>query len=178
MIRIALIVLGVLVGLVALTAAIGTALPRRHIAASEIVLPMAPDTVWTVVRNPAALVGTWPELTSAVRVKEASQREVWEEEVDGFKMRYLITDPAPWRMITIILAEPDAAFGGQWDYRVIPESQGTRVRVTESGWVGNPMFRVMMRIMGTHRALDGYLTALGRHFGQDVTPVHVRVRAG
>ncbi len=178
MMRIVLIVLGVLVGLVALTAAIGTALPRRHIAVSEIVLPIEPDTVWKVVRNPAALVGTWPELTSAVRVDEASGREVWEEEVDGFTMRYLITVPVPWLMTAKILEQSGAAFGGHWDYRVIPESQGTRIRVTEAGWVGNPLFRVMMRIMGTHRSLDGYLTALGRHFGQDVTPMHLRLKAG
>lgn len=171
--RIVLIVLGVLIGLVALAAAIGTTLPRNHIAASEIVLPIAPDTVWQVVRNPAALVGTWPELTTAVRVEDAAGRELWDQEVDGFKMRYLVTDPAPWQVITSIQSAPDAVFGGQWEYRVIPESQGTRVRVTEVGWVGNPMFRVMMAIMGSHRSLDGYLTALGRHFGQEVIPVHL-----
>ena len=37
------------------------------------------------------------------------------------------------------------------------EGTGTRVRLTEDGWVRNPIFRVMMYAFGPHRTLDGYL---------------------
>ena len=31
----------------------------------------------------------------------------------------------------------------------------------------------MMAVMGPHRSIDGYLTSLGKHFGKEVTPVHL-----
>lgn len=171
--RTLLITLAVVVVLVAGVVLYGNSLPRVHRAASEITLPVPPDTVWRVVRNPAALVGTWPEFTRAERVPDAAGREIWDEEIDGFVMRLIVSEPAPWRMTTTILAEPEAAFGGEWEYRVIPGNGTTTVRVTESGWISNPVFRVMMALAGPHQSLDGYLTALGRHFGHTVTPTHL-----
>lgn len=171
--RAALIVLAALVAIVGLATVIGVLMPRDHVVASEILLPETPDTVWEVVRHPETLVGTWPELTRASRSLDAAGRVIWEQEVDGFTMRSLVTEPGPWRLISTILPDEDAVFGGHWDYRVIGQSGGTRVRITEAGWVGNPLFRFLMAVMGPHQSLDGYLTALGRHFGHEVSPVHL-----
>lgn len=173
MIRTVLIVLGVLGAVVGLAAIIGARMPREHVVASEIVLPATPDTVWSVIRRPEILIGTWPELTRSSRRPDALGREVWEQEVDGFAMRFLVTEPGPRWLVSTILPEEDAVFGGQWEYQAITVREGTKVRVTETGWVGNPLFRVMMAVMGPHRSIDGYLTGLGKHFGQEVIPVHL-----
>lgn len=144
----------------------GTTLPREHVATSRIVLAQPLDQVWEVVRNPAALKGTWTDLTRAERVVDPSGREVWDETVDGFDMRIVITEARPpIRLVTTIDAPPSAAFGGRWIYQLEPApSGGTQVTITEEGWVKSPLYRVMGRMFGQHQSIDGYLKALGQHF--------------
>ncbi len=169
-----LILVGGFAGLVALAWVAGSLLPRDHRAASSITLSQPPEAVWLVVRDLAALKGTWPELTEAVMSADSVGREIWHEKVDGFDMRLLVTESVPLsRFVTLIQSPPGASFGGRWIYQLDPAGSGTRVTVTEEGWVANPFFRLMSKLGGHHRSIDGYLTALGKHFGETVTPEHL-----
>jgi hypothetical protein len=56
---------------------------------------------------------------------------------------------------------------------VSPTEGGSTVTVTEAGYVNNPLFRTMMKVMGAHKTADGYLSALGKKFGETVKPEHV-----
>jgi len=40
--------------------------------------------------------------------------------------------------------------------------------------IKSPIFRVMMKLMGTHSTMDGVLKALGARFGDQVVPEHVK----
>lgn len=169
-----LIVIGTIVGLAGLTWIAGTLLPREHRAASSITLSQPPEAVWLIVRDLAALKGTWPELTEAVMSADSVGREIWHEKVDGFDMRLLVTESKPIsRLVTLIQSPPGAAFGGRWVYQLEPAGSGTKVTVTEEGWVANPFFRLMSKLGGQHRSIDGYLTALGKYFGGTVKPEHL-----
>lgn len=169
-----LLALGIVVLLVIVVVAWGMSLPRTHRATSEIRLRNSPEEVWAIVRDPAALLGTWPDLKSVRRLEDQAGREIWEEEVGGFPMRLIVSEAVPpSRLVTTIDADPEAAFGGRWVHELEPANGGTRVRVTEDGWIGNPVFRVMANVMGLHRSIDGYLRALGSRLGQEVTPVHL-----
>jgi len=172
------IVLGVVVGLIAVVAVafgVGLLLPREHRASSRVTLTAAPEVVWPVVRDLASLVGTWSELTSARRIADASGMDFFFKQEGGFEMRLIVEAASePSRMVTRIDAPPDAAFGGTWTYRLEPVSGGTRLTVTEDGYVSNPLFRVMMKAMGVHRTVDGYLKALGKKLGEAVTVEHVK----
>ncbi|MGH7561639.1 MAG: SRPBCC family protein [Gemmatimonadales bacterium] len=177
MLRIILIILGILLGLVVLVAVIGLALPRRHRATSSVVLAAPPDSVWAIVSDPNALVGTWSELESAERLPDRDGKPVWRQKTSGFEMVMIVEEAVPaTRLVTRIDAPEDATFGGGWVYELAPEGAGTRVSVTEDGWVGNPLFRTMMYAMGVHRTLDGYLTALGTRLGEQVKPEHQTAR--
>ncbi|MCL4865358.1 MAG: SRPBCC family protein [Gemmatimonadales bacterium] len=157
--------------IVGLAAAWGASMPREHVAASRIVLSQPIDQVFAVVRNPAALVGTWGDLSQAERVAGPGNREVWEQVVGGDPMRIIITSlRPPTQMVTTIDAPPDAVFGGTWTYQLRPVPEGTEVTLTEAGWIANPLFRVMSRVIGHHTTLEGYLKALGQHFTQGVRP--------
>ncbi|HTL05236.1 MAG TPA: SRPBCC family protein, partial [Gemmatimonadales bacterium] len=157
------IALRILVGLLALVALlflIGAALPRSHRATSSVTLTRSPADVWVVVRDLGALQGTWSELKSARRLPDQGGREVWEQDAGGFPMRLIVEESAPpARLVTRIDAGEKAAFGGTWTYKLEPAGSGSRLTVTEDGFVGNPLFRVMLKAMGTHRTLDGYLRA-------------------
>lgn len=48
---------------------------------------------------------------------------------------------------------------------------GALVTVTERGFVRNPIFRFLARfVFGYSSTLDAYLKALGKKFGEDVSP--------
>lgn len=155
-------------------AAWGSSLPREHVVASRVVINQPIDQVFAVVRNPAALVGTWGDLTRAERVAGPPGRETWEQVVGGEAMRITVTGVRPpSQMVTTIEAAPDAMFGGSWTYQLRAVPEGTEVTVTEAGWVNNPLFRVMGRIFGLHGSIEGYLRALGTHFTEAVRPERV-----
>ena len=169
-----LIGLGVLAALTLLMAGVGFTLPREHRATSALLLQAPPERVWEIVRDPGSLEGTWSELDSVRRLPDRDGQEVWEQQAGGFDMRLIVEEAVPpTRLVTRVDAADDAPFGGTWTYALSPENGGTRLSVTENGWVGNPLFRVMMRAMGTHRTLDGYLTALAAKLGENATPTHL-----
>lgn len=172
------VIVRIVIGLAILAAvifAIGLGIPKNHRAESRVTLEKSPDEVWSVIGNPAALVGTWSELTSARQVQGAGGREVWEQEAGGFTMRLIIeSSNPPRRLVTRIDADEKAAFGGTWTYTLTPAGNGTTVSIVEDGYVNNPLFRVMMSLMGKHRTLDGYLKALGDKFDEVVRPEHVQ----
>lgn len=173
--RIALLVVLGLVVLVGLIFVVGLLLPREHRASSSVTLSKAPAEVWAVVRDPGALQGTWKELSEVRRLPDANGKEVWEQKAGGWPIRLVVEESTPpSRLVTRIDAPPDAAFGGTWTYQLEPAGTGTRVMVTEDGYVSNPLFRVMMHVMGVHRTADGYLRALGTKLGERVEPVHPR----
>jgi hypothetical protein len=172
------IVLGIVIGLVVLVAivfVVGLFLPRTHSATSRVTLSSSPDKVWPVVRDLGSLVGIWSELKSARRAPDLNGKEVWEQSAGGFDVRLIVEEAVePVRLVTRIDAPPGAAFGGTWVYQLEPAGSGTRVTVTEDGYVSNPIFRVMMAAMGVHRTLDGYLKGLGKKLGEAVVVEHVR----
>jgi len=173
-VKIVVIIIGSLVGLVVVVGLIGAMLPREHRATSQIILPNPPGEVWPAVRNLDALLGSWKDLQEAERVADQNGKEVWRQQAGGFELTLIIEEATPpSRMVTRVDAPPDAAFGGTWTYQLVPEGSGTRVSVTEEGYVRNPIFRVMMEVMGTHRTLDGFLGGLAAKFGATVKPEHI-----
>ncbi len=165
---------GLITGLVVLVFLYGMTLPRQHRASSAITLAAPPDSVWAVVSDLGALLGHWKELELARRLPDRDGKAVWEQVAGGFAMTLIVEEATPpSHLVTRIDAPPDAEFGGRWLYDLVPAGGGTRVRVTEDGWVRNPLFRVILRATGEHRTLDGYLEALGARFRERVTPEHL-----
>lgn len=166
--------LAVVGGVVLLAFGVGSLLPREHVATSAITLRQAPESVWAVVRDLSTTPRWWDEVTTSTRVADDAGREVWHQGTGSFSMNLVVADATePVRLVTAIDGGADAAFGGTWTHNLVRVSGGTRVIVTEAGWVANPLFRVLTRLMGYHRTLDSYLAALGRRFGEDVVPEHV-----
>jgi hypothetical protein len=169
-----LIVIGGIVGLVALIALIGAFVPREHRGTSTVLLHQPPDSVWNAVRDLGGIPAWWPEIKESVRQPDQSGREVWRQKMSGFDVPLIVMESSPpRRLVTQIDTSAGGAFGGTWTYELTPDSGGTRIRVTEAGWIGNPIFRFLSRfVFGYYGSLDGYLEALGKRFGEEVRPVH------
>jgi hypothetical protein len=81
-------------------------------------------------------------------------------------------DEPPRRLVTRIESPPGAAFGGSWTYEIVPVPDGSRVTLTERGWIANRVFRSLARfVFGYYRTLESCLRALAIRFGETVEPV-------
>jgi len=169
-----LIVVGGLVGLVALTALIGAFVSRDHRATSTISLRQPPDSVWKVIRNLGDITSWWPAMQTVERLPDRDGHEVWRQKMSGFDVPIIVLESAPpRRLVTQIDPTADGAFGGTWSYELASDGTGTRISVTEAGWISNPIFRFMSRFLfGYYGSLDKYLKALGSRFGETVQPTH------
>jgi len=170
-----LIVVGAVLGLVALITLIGAFVPREHRATSTVVLHQPVDSVWKVVRDLGGVPAWWPEIKESVRLPDKDGHDVWRQKMSGWDVPLIVIEStAPRRLLTQIDTSAGGAFGGTWTYELTPDSgAGTKISVTEAGWIGNPIFRTLSRfVFGYYGSLDGYLRALGKRFGESVEPVH------
>ena len=141
-----LIAVGIIVALIVLVTVIGAFLPREHTASRAIVLREPPEAVWATIRNLEGIAAWFPE-GARVKVEVAEERR-------------------PAKLVTRIVPEPRAPFGGTWTYEIQPAPGGSRLTVTERGWIGVPPFRVVAHLMGLDATIKSYLTALARKFGE------------
>jgi hypothetical protein len=168
-----LLTLAVIIGIGLLMLVIGLLLPRNHVATSQVELKQPVDSVWAAVRSLGETPSFWPELKSSSRMPDVDGRETWGQTMkNGFDLPLVIDEERPPNLLVTRIVAKDAPFGGTWRYSLEVATGGTRVTVTEDGWVSNPMFRVISRLMGHHTTLDSYLKALARKFGETATPVH------
>ena len=169
-----IIVVASLVGLIAVIALLGYLVPRDHRATSTVSVRQPLDSVWKVVRDIGGITSWWPAMKESTRMPDQDGREVWRQKMSGFDLPLIILESQPSaRLVTKIDASAGAPFGGTWTYELTPDSGGTRISVTEAGWISNPVFRFLSRfVFGYYGSLDGYLKALGKRFGEEVKPVH------
>ena len=124
-----LIALAVLIVLATLVA-VGSRLPREHVASRTLRVRRTPQEVWAAVTQATA--------ASSVPVDVLEQ------------------DP-PRRQVTRV-KENEKNFGGTWTIAIAPTPDGATLTITENGWVANPIFRFVSRfVMGHHATIDGVL---------------------
>jgi hypothetical protein len=107
-----------LVGLVVLLNLVGLALPRDHIAARRADFGIPPERVWD------AMV----ELSERVAARDKLPIELELDERPRTRITRIIDDKLP--------------FGGRWIYELELHDGGTRLTITEAGFVKLPMFRI------------------------------------
>lgn len=176
MLRWILLVLAVVVVLVVVLAIIGSLLPRDHSASSRITLSQPPEAVWLVIADPEGVPNWWPEVARSEPMPESveGRPRVRQTTKRGDLMILEVEQSEPpTRLRTLVVTGPGDPFGGTWTYQLSPTDGGTTLTITEDGWVSNPIFRVIMQAMGTHRTLDSYLSALARRFGESTAPAHL-----
>jgi hypothetical protein len=135
-----LIIVGGLVLLIVIVAAIGATLPRTHTASRTLRVRRSPQEAWTAI--------TQAMTTSDVPVD--------------------IVESDPPRKLVSKVKETEKMFGGTWTVAVAPVENGSTVTITEDGWVANPIFRFVSRFaMGHHATMDGMLKSVAKNFGEE-----------
>lgn len=167
-----LVTVGVLIASVIIATAIGSLLPREHIATRTLTLRQPPQSVWRIVTDFASQPQWHPEMISVERLPDRDGHEIWQEEYPrGMKipLETLVTESP--RHLVRQIASDDLGFGGIWEYSITPTTEGgCQLTVTERGTVSNPLFRFVSKFVFGHTAtMEKYMTALANKFGE--TPI-------
>jgi uncharacterized protein YndB with AHSA1/START domain len=170
-VKIALVVVAVLVALVVVLFLVGLLLPRGHVASRSARFEAPPERVWEV------LVGTarapeWRTGLKSVEVLPPLDGKRRYREVSGFgAITYVVEEEIAQERLVGRIADEGLGFGGSWTWELSREGGGTRVTITERGFVTNPLFRVLARfVFGYERTIDVYLRDLGRRLGPPAPP--------
>jgi hypothetical protein len=136
---IALIVAGLAV-LIAGIATVGAMLPRTHKASRTLRVKRPPADVWPVV----------------MQVTQASDVPV-----------DVLDSQPPHRLVTRV-TEKEKNFGGTWTIDLTPVGDGSTITIAEEGWVANPIFRFISRVViGHHATMDGVLKQVAKTLSEE-----------
>ena len=166
-----LVILGLMVVSLVLMVVIGAALPKAHTSRSSARYHRPPEEIWQTITNYQQFTQWRHDLKSVEPMASQNGMPAWREKGSSGDVPYQVMElKPPSRMVTRI-ADPKLPFGGTWTYEITPAENGCVLTITEDGEVYNPAFRFISRfVMGQHATINNYLRALGRKYGDFVTP--------
>jgi hypothetical protein len=169
--KIAFILFAVVVALVLVVLVIGAALPKNHVVSRHVILHRRPSEVYETVRNFSAAPSWRPDLTRVEMIPTGDDHVRFREHGKQGAVTYNLIEDRPNEKIVTRIADQDLGYSGSWTYTFQSEADGTRLEITEAGEVSNILFRFMSRfVFGQTGTIEKYLAALGRKFGQEVSP--------
>jgi uncharacterized membrane protein len=169
--KIALVLLVAVVALVLVILVIGAALPRKHVVSRHVILHRPPGEVYETVRNFAAAPSWRPDLERVEIISTGDNHVRFREHGKQDAVTYDLVEDRPNEKIETRIADQDLGYSGSWTYTFANASDGTRLEITEAGDVSNILFRFVSRFVFGHTAtIEKYLAALGKKFGEDVSP--------
>jgi uncharacterized protein YndB with AHSA1/START domain len=168
---IAIGIVGGIIGLIVLVAIVGALLPARHICSRRVTLKQPPQTIWDTLVDVDNFPAWRKDVTKVERLADHDGHPVHREHCGGMIITMEQMEAIPAKRLVGRISDKSLPFGGGWTYELQPLDGGTRLTITETGIVRNPIFRFVSRfVMGHSATLDKYLTFLGQKFGEQVTP--------
>ena len=159
--RIALVVLGALAAIVVTIVAVGYALPVEHQAVREGRFRQPPAEIFAVITDEKTFPAWRPSVEKVETLPDSAGRKRFRETGSDGAILYEVAESVPAKRLVTRIADPSLPFGGTWSFELIPDGDGTIVRITENGEVYNPVFRFVSRfVMGHTSTLDRYLRDL------------------
>lgn len=155
-----LLVMGGLAVLVGVVLAVGAMLPREHRTSGVATLTAPPERVAALVGDPASY-GRWRKGVTVSDVRTQGDVVLWRETSGGDIVDYALSEEVAGRRWRSTILTQGMAYGGYWLIEVEPEAAGSRVTVTEHGFVDNLAFRALGRfVFGFDSTLKAWLREL------------------
>jgi uncharacterized protein YndB with AHSA1/START domain len=156
---IALLVVAILVML-----AIGSRLPRAHVASRSVLIRRPPEVVYGAIASVAAAPQWRPELVGVELLPPENGRPHFRELTKHGSVTYEVVEQQPPHRFVTRIVDRNLGYSGGWTYTLTPEEGGTRLEIREDGEVSNLLFRFLSRFVFGHTAtIDRYLAALSKH---------------
>ena len=159
-----LIVIGAVIALVVVVAAIGALLPKAHLASRSSRFRKSPQALWDTITGPP----DWrPDVKKFESLPPLDGRRMWKEtDSHGQAITYESVEETPPSRLVTRIADRSLPFGGTWTHEITPDADGCTLRIIEAGEVYNPIFRFMSRfVFGYSGSIDAYLKALHAKLG-------------
>jgi uncharacterized protein YndB with AHSA1/START domain len=150
--RYVLIVVGSIVAIVVLIAAIGWSLPVRHRASVARTYQASAASLFALITDVAAFPTWRSDVKSVETLPDENGHRRWRETTkNGPPLTFVVEQAVPDRLLVGRIADTNLPFGGSWTYELTPNGSGTTtLRITEDGEVYNPIFRFVSRfVVGT-----------------------------
>lgn len=170
----ALGIAGVVAALVLVVVVVGLLLPQHHEASRSAYIGAPPDTVWAALTDVAGYPSWRHDVRRVDVLPNAAGGRAWREyQSDKSNDRGIAFEvreaSAPRHLVTRI-TDRGLPFGGEWEYDIAPEGNGSRVTIAEHGEIYNPVFRFVSRfVLGYTSTIDTYLASLGRKWSADAS---------
>jgi uncharacterized protein YndB with AHSA1/START domain len=164
------IVGGVVVGIPAALALVGAFVPRDHVARVSLALKSSPDRVWALISDFAGTPRWRKDVSKVDLVASAGPVRFVEHSKQG-KVPFEVVSQDPGHRQVVRIIDDDQPFGGTWTWELTPANGGTRLMITEAGFVKNPIFRAVGLVFFSPTAtMEAYLRGLARQLGENAEP--------
>lgn len=161
------ILVGSLLVLIGSVFVLGTLLPRDHVAVASTTVPKPAEEVWNLIRRPGDAPSWRPSIKKIEPIEgPADAPTAWIEHSSSGKLKFNVVRDDPPRLLETRIDDSGLPFGGSWTFELTPDGAGTKVRITERGFIKLPPFRVIAKFfMGYHGSIRTYLTDLSKKCG-------------
>jgi hypothetical protein len=157
----------ILGGALILITLIGWFLPQNHAATRLMFYHQPSEAIWSAITDTSAMP-SWREGLKSVKPLPDHNGLPAHIEVTSFGEIPLETvEMIPPRKLVSRVAGPVQPFGGTWTFEITPAPGGAALRITEQGYVSNPLFRFLSRfVFGYTSNIESYLRSLARKFSE------------
>lgn len=149
----------------------GLFVPTGHVASGSAAYAQTPEQLWAAISD----FESWPDWNSAVtqmvRKPDRDGHAVWVAIGESGEMPSVVEVSEPPRLlVTRIPEDAGIGFHGSWTYEIDQTTGGARLKITERGEVGNPVFRFVSLFLDQRATMNRFLEDLGARFGEAVDP--------
>ena len=149
----------------------GLFLPRDHVASVRVHLEAGPSEVFATLANTDGYPGWRHEVERVERLAPLDGKPSWREYTQHGPVTYVLEMFVPGSRLVVAIDDDALPYGGRWVYVLEPVGGGTRLTLTEEGFVKNPLFRFLSHVVfGQTATMEAYLADLAAHFGEDAVP--------
>ena len=159
--------LAMVIGSLLVVVLIGWMLPRDHEATRAAQFHHGPETIWAAITDVDAMPSWREGLKSVKHLPDRNGLPAHVEVTSSGEIPLETVEMTPPRRLVARIAGDNLPFGGTWTFEITPAGDGATLRITERGWVSNPIFRFVSRfVLGYTSNLEMYLRSLGRKLGE------------
>ena len=156
-------------------AAAGRSVPETHIAASAARYKASPREVFDVIVDIAGWTSWAPSVSSVEELPAQGGNAAWMVRAGRQSMPICLERAERPRRVVTLIDDPKLPYGGRWTWEIGPDgASGSRVVLTEDGFIRPPIFRALAKFVFGYRGHQRkYLRALGQKFGETISRVEL-----
>jgi uncharacterized protein YndB with AHSA1/START domain len=157
----------VLIALLILMTLIGWLLPKNHATTRMGRYRQSPEAIWTAITDVDAMPSWREGLKSVKRLPDRNGLPAHIEVTSSGEIPMETVEMTPPKKLVGRIADSDLPFGGTWTFEIAGAPDGATLRITENGYVSNPVFRFLSRfVFGYTGEMEKYLRSLAKKFGE------------